>query len=788
MRFSRCRSAVTAMAILLSVAGLAARAQESSPQKPAEKHGLTEREMKKALLVLHERYDDIQSRLQEVEDSLEEWGTVSISGPILEQPDPSYKLDFDLERSAKDFFGEAKTEVQGKAAAFEQSALLSGLGAMAQSDAVLEAEYTRQVAAYAADSRAYEGKRALLTQAAIEQYKADLAAAKDDADRTRAFNTLSSHLPAPSERPAFPTVDENNRVAPDADLAPGSDKAMGLFANSGKFEDFQGLLKKLSPNVSPTVSNRSALITAAGDRATQALFRILGDPLKGMNLEDRYVYFAVAMVSIDPGWRTRKDYAAELWAQLRVRYSGLDKSVQASKRISTYLESLFHREPQRYGEVVAKLSKRELGVQANIISGKVARATSALAAAAGLDNEVKDFSSRYSESLMRKFGEQFDVSKVEREDIKALETDWKEIGKSLENQKSVQSNDGPEYVQDVVVSAVSPMTDVQNLDLASSQRSMTAFALSLSAALRNAGSKNQAKIFMEWAKSFQKDVRTASPDAAVNAFAHPNGVFGFQIGPRLKALEDPGDNKDRPANTLGRQTFPVLLLISFPKTGPRLSKLVIKDDSGTSLNAPQEIDLELTISSHWEPLKKGWWVFGQPRQQKEKLWSDAAFRILQCKSRLKWFMEPFKGLDLDPAPGSDGQMADGAEDDLKQMVRDARSQLEHRIEMLRARAITSKLSIHVPIPPVEKKPVPGLPSYSAVTPPIIRAVPAAKPAVFNVTVLGKNLDGLNSKHPGAISSPPTANEKTPLVSVTTIFNSSSALHFEISIQIGRAHV
>src|SRR5437867_6347217 len=61
-----------------------------------------------------------------------------------------------------------------------------------------------------------------------------------------------------------------------------------------------------------TLSSRDALITAAGDSAVEAIFRFLGNPAEAQKLKDKHVLFGVAMVAVNPGWRTRKGFAADI--------------------------------------------------------------------------------------------------------------------------------------------------------------------------------------------------------------------------------------------------------------------------------------------------------------------------------------------------------------------------------------------------------------------------------------------------------------------------------------------
>jgi hypothetical protein len=122
----------------------------------------------------------------------------------------------------------------------------------------------------------------------------------------------------------------------------------------------------------------------------------------------------------------------------------------------------------------------------------------------------------------------------------------------------------PERPAKPLVAAVSPMTDADVLDLSGSVRVQRAFALSAALALSYAGLNGQAAIFNQWAKRLETDVQTRGASTAISTYSHSGGSFGFQIGPRLRAIEQAGGKSEsdrRAAAILERQTFPVLIVL-----------------------------------------------------------------------------------------------------------------------------------------------------------------------------------------------------------------------------------
>jgi hypothetical protein len=114
---------------------------------------------------------------------------------------------------------------------------------------------------------------------------------------------------------------------------------------------------------------------------------------------------------------------------------------------------------------------------------------------------------------------------------------------------------------DIPATIISPLIDADAQDLSDSTRSQTEFAMALSFALRYAGLNTQANAFEQFVKNTQFDIRTRNQSVAVNAFSGADGKFGFQIGPRLKALGNPAKSTSGPDQILDRQSFPALLIL-----------------------------------------------------------------------------------------------------------------------------------------------------------------------------------------------------------------------------------
>ncbi len=149
----------------------------------------------------------------------------------------------------------------------------------------------------------------------------------------------------------------------------------------------------------------------------------------------------------------------------------------------------------------------------------------------------------------------------------------------------------------VPVTIISPLVDSDVLDLSSSSRSQDEFALALSFALRYAGLKGQADAFEQFVKNRQSDAHTRIPEVAVNSFSGNDGKFGFQIGPRVEAL-DPAKKTDDIAQPLMRQSFPALLILRLGSVD--LTPSILTEDNTVEVLEPA---LKFTEMTQWLPLK-----------------------------------------------------------------------------------------------------------------------------------------------------------------------------------------
>lgn len=442
-----------------------------------------------------DRAVDTMDRMGQIEA---EYGTMGISSPVLAAP--SEEFAFNLNADASKFFTDAQTSLQGSASEFQQSILSAGAGLSASFNPAAGAAFLSQLQQYnqaVGNNNSAQSltnlKNSIQNGAAYTQYQADVTAANaltDPAVKAAAIATaqqkLASSLTGPTATtlPAFPTA--SPPALPTSNLVSRPTDLIQQLANNGNFAGFQGL-RPTPPTLG--ITDRAALLTAAGDNATSAIFKVLGNPALAGEFKDKRIMFGVCTVSVQPGWRTKKGYAADVSTLATYKYVPARPSV-----VDQYLN-----DPKIPAELRTSLKTH---------------------------------------------------GHIQVENIDSfLITNKKKLNKPL-------YGNGPH------VAVISPLTDTQTLDLQSSNRKEQDIALSLNIAgiLASAGAQFQAQSFLNYVKSLQQDVATVSPDVVVHSYS-TGSIFGFQVGPRLRAVEEVKAGKfSGAAQILDRQSFPALVI------------------------------------------------------------------------------------------------------------------------------------------------------------------------------------------------------------------------------------
>jgi hypothetical protein len=492
--------------------------------------------------------------MDDVERATEEFGSADMSAPVLASPAAAF--NFALSGvNATTFYNDAKQNVQTRVGDFSQSANIMGIGANVAASPMQATAYAAQMAQYQnavmqnaqAQSLANQ-KQALLNRAALDEYNLQMQAAQKEtdptqkaADITAAESALSAQFQAsgPATLPSYPTATPPTAAS---SVATTPTDAAALLS-SAQGSAFQALLG--SSGASPTITDREALFQAAGDNATAAIFNVLGDPGLAKEFADKKVVFGVVTVAVNPGWRSRQGYQADIATE--VKYVSADARLDVVKNFIND-------------------AQYDLGIR-------------------------KRVAMTYGLTLPSGDADPYDLSRPIPPEYTPYSDEY------LDNQ----------YVQPVVA-AVAPMTESNVEQDQNSRRSARQFALDLAAVFTAAGLNVQGSFFDHYAQSLQQDIDQATQNVSVNTYSINGGLFGFEVGPKLRAIGDPTKLQSDPTTILDRQSFPALIIFGFDNND--LRPRVVRDRAGQF--RVQELQMEMTTLGTWHPL-----VGGMPRQQEE---------------------------------------------------------------------------------------------------------------------------------------------------------------------------
>lgn len=508
-----------------------------------------------------------------------EFGTMSVSAPILSDPNDVFK--FDPHQDAADFYNDAKNSVQGSAARFEQSVSSFGLGANVSLEPSVALAYAAQLQQYQsvlaknnAAQRLNDQNQAMINSAAQDLFNQQIADAKKIADPTQQQAAIDAAIknfqsqsvaPTPTTLPSFPTSATPTSAANNLIGPPTQQTAQ--FANANGTDKVFAAFQQLSGHPSSlSVDDRAAIIKAAGDTAVNAMFRLLGDPKLSQSFRHKRVLFGVSTVSVSPGWRTRKNYAANITMSV-----GYDWGPARA----TLVESFIHNP-----KIPAPLRLRLALDQS--LSLPLDPAARAVMKAAGI-------------AVASPQGDEPPTAPLTNDEVKRLNRAVTRAG--LQIPLAYRWEDSLNN-STVLAAAVSPMTDVQTLDLQDSVRRERELAINIALALQLTGANVAAQSFYNYANNLQQDFATKTPDVFANAFS-TGGTFGFQIGPQLRAIEQIDRGQASGAgNVMERAAFPALIIFGFDSSDvvPRVRAM----DGGKLMLV--EPSVEFKSASRWLPV------------------------------------------------------------------------------------------------------------------------------------------------------------------------------------------
>jgi hypothetical protein len=394
-----------------------------------------------------------------------------------------------------------------------------------------------------------------------------------------------------------------------------------------------------------SVTDRTALVTAAGDNAVKAMFQLLGNPNLASEFNGKSILFGVSTISVNPGWRTHSGYAANVALRCTYRWVPARASVvQQFVDDVTVPPEIRHDIVQSYQNAVSSnpnavqfIPRDEIYenfVNKNVNPPTTQRSQDIDFGTYGLKNYLLQHDAINLNPKPDPSQEKGDQGNSPTKSP---------APSSLDDQTdnlSYLTRNGP------IVAAISPLTDTQTLDLQSSFLKQQQLALNFLISVTTATHGNfNSDTVINYIKSLQQQFSTVNPNVVANAYS-AGPVFGFQIGPSLKAIQDAKANKaSGPADILDRQSFPALIIFGIDAAEIHPKVQWTKD--GYRLYEPQ---LHVESMNQWMPT----------RDYDEKFWGRRF-------PPLKW-MNEIVHVDSPLLKESDKLELSSAMDDAKQEV------------------------------------------------------------------------------------------------------------------------
>lgn len=355
-----------------------------------------------------------------------------------------------------------------------------------------------------------------------------------------------------------------------------------------------------------TFNPLARVTAAAGAALAKEVFTFLGNPEAAEAFREKKLLFGVSSITVNPGFNTRKDFTANVEVTPTMEYTDpQDELVRQVLQSTDYPLAIRKRVAIEYPSA---LTDQQRTFFAKVSAGSEADCNVTL-------DKLEDH------DRSDKFGRAY--------------KDLKDHG------LPIQKDGKPESMGTFIINAVSPLVDVQNLDLASSLARQDEVALFLSATLAQAGLRGQASTFNQWVRQRRKDVATRSTVAVATSYTLAGGVFGFEIGPRLRALADPDARKSESAMILDRQAFPILILLGLNEDTAR--PLIMwgskKSDEGVRGIRLWQLRATFTYHTNWTRNSQGLLSIFKPKRNP----SDVVNELFEIQDIKENYEDKFNG-------------------------------------------------------------------------------------------------------------------------------------------------
>ena len=596
---------------------------------------------------LDDDYFEAAQALDCVAQSVEEFGTVSISAPYIIRP--SEKFSFDLNKDADYFFDHRG--VQGSVMLSQQKAVDLQVSLSVQLEelsAALQALKTAQGASNVADKLA-KVKKTLGSIDIIEDMftaeglAATLAATQGD---YAPLIALAQQVVEKADEAEEEAEEDTDGDAEDAD-ADDDDPEESPVTSGGQLFDreMRTALNTLSSKTfTPPLAGYQGdidlspgekLTLAASDKNRMDVLRWLAHPDEAELGDNKIAYLCMLNVSCYPGWRTRKGYAAEVMVNVGYKKKGKtplknialmniedelvetleliqqprfneEKTQQIVQEITSHIrqKDIYNNNSETIEElseqaICTKLDQMQSSIQKEVVNFLTDEKISELAGSPYIKQGPGGPNEQLINALKALKATQDDSNKLYRAmdyiGIPATHNKLESKGGSYTELSYATSSDGLTGSVRPLVAGVYPMLDAQVLDVQTSFRSQKSFAMKLMAM----GYGIVGESFLDAVERIEKDSKTRETVTMGSAFSRNGTTFGVRVEPRFVSLKDLSGKESKSGYQMKSTTFPAMVLL-----------VCDRSDIQEQYNGTAEIggfsEIQFDITTRWVPIgKKG---------------------------------------------------------------------------------------------------------------------------------------------------------------------------------------
>ncbi|GAC13825.1 hypothetical protein [Aliiglaciecola lipolytica] len=522
--------------------------------------------------------EDKYPGITKAERVLEEWGFASASAPSLSWAEEGV-YDFELNETPDSYFKRAKSEINAGIAVHDQMVFALMANMTAKFDPINQAKYESAL-------QEYQQAKSEQTNFTLSETQQQVLSDNQQFIEEVVQNNLETCLSASDkELTTAYTMNGVDDVDKRTELI-----TVALTRRKSCLADYQASLNSISipqdleyptlaENNAPAIQrlqstpflSKSSLVAPYSDNDRTALQanalpdeaaisqavtnHFLQSMFSSLSKGEKSTLFGVSMISVNPGWRSMEDYKIQITIRPKIVYrpataDGLDEFL-LDKTFSLYERA-------------------------------------AIADQYRLDCSIK--------------------KRVDQDYCLLNEKDKQAILKDSNNALNDAGLAKPENVPNANfdITAISPVSYGQNMDLQNRQMSQFSLSLMLAASLKEAGVEKAAEVFADFSRQQKREYSSRNRRNRVNIFNDQSQMIGLEVGPAFYAAGSDGHDIQE---GLQRETFPILMKLNAEQmqSGVFNKFVIARDCTEPDIRfCLLEARLHFSTTHRWLPAERNW--------------------------------------------------------------------------------------------------------------------------------------------------------------------------------------